>query len=61
MPIHDLTGCGNRFVERASDIRAVLSLKRDYPQVRLVLVGVAEGWLVAREIAAARVPVRLAC
>lgn len=44
-------------VERASDIRSVLSLKRDYPQVKLVLVGVAEGWLVAREIAAARVPV----
>lgn len=44
-------------VERASDIRSVLSLKRDYPQVRLVLVGVAEGWLVAREIAAAGVPV----
>lgn len=44
-------------VERASDIRAVLSLKRDYPGIRLVLVGVAEGWMVARDIAAARVPV----
>jgi imidazolonepropionase-like amidohydrolase len=44
-------------VERASDIRSVLALKADYPQVRLVLVGASEGWMVAREIAAARVPV----
>lgn len=44
-------------VERAADIRAVLGLKRDYPALRLVLVGVAEGWMVAREIAAAGVPV----
>lgn len=44
-------------VERASDIRTVLSLPRDYPRLKLVLVGAAEGWMVAREIAAARVPV----
>jgi len=44
-------------VERASDIRSVLALVRDYPKLKLVLVGVSEGWLVAREIAAARVPV----
>lgn len=44
-------------VERASDIRNVLALTRDYPRLKLVLFGVAEGWLVAREIAAARVPV----
>lgn len=44
-------------VERAADIRQVLGLTRDYPRLRLVLVGVTEGWLVAREIAAARVPV----
>ncbi|MEH3047514.1 amidohydrolase family protein [Sphingomonas adhaesiva] len=44
-------------VQRASDIRNVLALKRDYPRLRLVLVGANEGWLVAREIAAARVPV----
>ena len=47
-------------VERAADIRSVLTLKRDYPAVKLVLVGVAEGWMVAREIAAARVPVMAA-
>jgi len=44
-------------VERASDIRSVLALKKAYPQLRLVLVGAEEGWLVARDIAAARVPV----
>jgi imidazolonepropionase-like amidohydrolase len=44
-------------VERASDIRAVLALKADYPKLDLVLVGVTEGWLVANEIAAAGVPV----
>ena len=44
-------------VERASDIRAVLALPRDYPRMRLVLVGAGEGWMVANEIAAARVPV----
>ena len=44
-------------VERASDIRTVLALPRTYPKLRLVLVGATEGWLVAGEIAAARVPV----
>ncbi|WCT72006.1 amidohydrolase family protein [Sphingomonas naphthae] len=44
-------------VERASDIRAVLGLTRDYPKLKLVLVGATEGWMVAREIAAAKVPV----
>ncbi|MFN6934143.1 MAG: amidohydrolase family protein [Tsuneonella sp.] len=44
-------------VERASDIRAVLGLKREMPRLDLVLVGASEGWLVASEIAAAGVPV----
>ena len=44
-------------VERASDILTVLNLRRDYPKLKLVLTGVSEGWIVAREIAAARVPV----
>ncbi len=44
-------------VERASDIRTVLALPRTYPRLKLVLVGATEGWLVANEIAAARVPV----
>lgn len=44
-------------VERASDIRAVLGLKREMPKLDLVLLGASEGWLVAREIAAAGVPV----
>ena len=44
-------------VERASDILTVLALPRDYPKLKLVLTGVSEGWMVAREIAAAKVPV----
>lgn len=43
--------------ERASDIRGVLALKAEFPRLDLVLVGASEGWLVAAEIAAARVPV----
>jgi len=44
-------------VERASDILQVLALKREFPQLRLVLVGAAEGWTVAEQIRAAGVPV----
>ena len=44
-------------VERASDILTVLGLRKDYPQLKLVLVGASEGWTVAKEIAASGVPV----
>ncbi|MDT7933171.1 MAG: amidohydrolase [Sphingomonadaceae bacterium] len=44
-------------VERAQDIRNALKLKNEFPALRLVIVGAAEGWMVAKEIAAARVPV----
>lgn len=44
-------------VERASDILVMLGLKREMPALRLVLVGAAEGWTVARQIATANVPV----
>ena len=44
-------------VERASDILNVLTLPRRYPGLRLILAGAAEGWMVAGDIAAARVPV----
>lgn len=44
-------------VERAADIRAALALKEEFPRLDMVLVGVSEGWLVAQEIAAAKVPV----
>ncbi len=43
-------------VHRASDILAILRLAKELG-VRLILAGVAEGWEVAREIAAAEVPV----
>ena len=44
-------------VERASDILAILGLKREVPGLKLVLVGPSEGWTVAPQIAAAGVPV----
>ena len=44
-------------VERASDMLALIDLKRDFPALKLVFVGAAEGWLVASEIASARIPV----
>jgi len=54
-----VTGKQKLFVEahRASDLRAVLALKREFAALDLVLVGATEGWLVADEIAAAKVPV----
>ena len=38
-------------VERASDILQVLSLKREFPSLKMVLVGASEGWTVADAIA----------
>jgi imidazolonepropionase-like amidohydrolase len=43
--------------ERASDILAVLVLKREFPSLKIVLVGASEGWTVADRIAQAGVPV----
>ncbi len=44
-------------VERASDILQTLALQREFPRLRLVLVGASEGWRVADRIAAASIPV----
>jgi imidazolonepropionase-like amidohydrolase len=44
-------------VERASDILQVLGLRREFPNLKLVLVGATEGWTVAEQIRAAGVPV----
>ena len=43
--------------ERASDIVAVLGLRREFPKLHLILIGAREGWQVADKIAAAKVPV----
>lgn len=47
-------------VERAADIRAVLALKADFPKLDMVIVGASEGWMVASQLAAAKVPVLVA-
>ncbi|HEV2079253.1 MAG TPA: amidohydrolase family protein [Allosphingosinicella sp.] len=44
-------------VERASDILQVLGLRREFPNLRLVLVGATEGWTVAQQIRESGVPV----
>ena len=44
-------------VERASDILAVIGLKREFPSLKLVLVGASEGWTVADRIAGSGIPV----
>lgn len=44
-------------VDRAADIINVLKLKGEFPALKLVLVGATDGWLVASQIAAAKVPV----
>jgi imidazolonepropionase-like amidohydrolase len=43
-------------VQRASDILAALRMAKEF-ELKLILAGVTEGWMVAREIAAAKVPV----
>lgn len=42
---------------RASDIRLVIGLKEDNPNLNLTIVGADEGWMVADELAAANIPV----
>ena len=44
-------------VESGPDILQVIALKKEFPALRLVIVGATEGWTVARAIAAAKVPV----
>jgi imidazolonepropionase-like amidohydrolase len=44
-------------VERASDILQVIDLGREFPALRLVIVGASEGWMVAPDIARSGIPV----
>lgn len=43
--------------ESAADILQAIALKKDFPQLRIVIAGAGEGWMVAPQIAAAKVPV----
>jgi imidazolonepropionase-like amidohydrolase len=45
-------------VDRASDIESALRLAKDF-HLKLILAGAAEGWMVAHQIAEAKVPVLL--
>ena len=42
---------------RASDLRKIIALKQEYPNLNLAIVGADEGWLVAAELASADIPV----
>ena len=42
---------------RASDILKIIALQDDYRNLEIVIVGAAEGWIVANELAEADVPV----
>ncbi|HEU5482360.1 MAG TPA: amidohydrolase family protein [Sphingomicrobium sp.] len=44
-------------VERASDILQVIDLRREFPSLRIVIVGASEGWMVADQIARSGIPV----
>ena len=44
-------------VERASDILQVIDLAREFPSLKIVLVGASEGWLVASDIVRSGIPV----
>lgn len=44
-------------VERVADIRMVLGLRKEFPLIKLAIVGATEGWMVAGELAKAGVPV----
>ncbi len=42
---------------RASDLRLIMDLKTENPNLNLAIVGADEGWMVADELAAANIPV----
>ena len=44
-------------VERAADMLTLIDLKREMPALSMVFIGASEGWLVAPQLATARVPV----
>lgn len=44
-------------VHRAGDILQVITLQKREPKIKLIILGAAEGWRVADELAAAKIPV----
>lgn len=44
-------------IHRASDIRRLIEVLDDYPDIDVALVGATEGWIVAEELATADIPV----
>ncbi len=44
-------------VERASDILQAIELRREFPSLKIVIVGASEGWMVASDLAQSGIPV----
>ena len=44
-------------IHRASDIRRLIGMLSDYPELDVAIVGATEGWIVAEELAEAGIPV----
>ena len=44
-------------VEGANDMLRLMELKQEFPSIKMVFVGVSEGWRVASQLAQARIPV----
>lgn len=45
------------WAERAVDIHNVIGLRKEFPKLKIVILGASEGWMVANELAEARIPV----
>lgn len=45
------------YAERAADLRQVIKLRQEFTALKIIIVGASEGWMVADELAAARIPV----
>ena len=43
--------------DRAVDMHNIIKLKKKYPQISIIIMGAAEGWMIADELARAKVPV----
>lgn len=44
-------------VHRVADMRAIMNLKSEFPSVRWIFYGASQGWIIAKEIADAKIPV----
>lgn len=46
-------------VNRISDMRAMLAMKAEFPSIRWIFFGASQGWMIAKELADAKIPIIL--